>query len=325
MKLMAKKDLTSDIRNAARQLIRELGLLKLNNVPSNRTTQEWHALIEIQNQPNITIAKLGELLLLSKSRTSRVVTSLAKEHLVESSDGIDRREKLLQLTNKGVNEIQRIDEFTNKKVKGALTFLNLNEQNQIIAAMQLYSKALQKNRKLQEGIKIHTLSTSRVLRLQIIDMIENIQKNEFTLPITSDLNSGILKAEPEYYYNNSSNFWYAVDDNGKIVGSIGLKKINNTAAELKKFFVAANYRGRGISQKLLQVLIKTAIKHQFKYLYLGTVSKLQAANNFYEKYGFNKISANQLPPQFEKCFLDNVFFKVKCKDLESILLNQIRE
>jgi N-acetylglutamate synthase-like GNAT family acetyltransferase/DNA-binding MarR family transcriptional regulator len=322
---MTKKDLTSELRNAARQLIRDLGLLKLNSVPSNRTTQEWHALIEIQNQPNITIAKLGEILLLSKSRISRVVGSLIKEDLIKSTDGLDRREKLLQLTSKGSTEIRRIDDFTNKKVKGALTFLTLDEQRQIIEAMQLYSMALQKNRKLQEGIKIHTLSTSRVLRLQIIELIENIQKNEFSLPISPDLNSGILKAEGEYYYNNSYNFWYAVDDNGKIVGSIGLKKINDTCAELKKFFVAADYRGRGISQKLMQVLIKTAVKHQFKYLYLGTISKLKAANNFYEKYGFSKIRANQLPPHFDKCFLDNVFFKVKCNDLQSTLLNQIRE
>jgi hypothetical protein len=60
-------------------------------------------------------------------------------------------------------------------------------------------------------------------------MISDIQEKEFWIPITKETNSGVLKAEEEFYYNNSYNFWYAVNDEGKILGSIGRRLGRKTA------------------------------------------------------------------------------------------------
>ncbi|MDP1723930.1 MAG: GNAT family N-acetyltransferase [Alphaproteobacteria bacterium] len=147
-------------------------------------------------------------------------------------------------------------------------------------------------------------------------MIEHIQKNEFLLPITDDINACILKAEEDFYYNNSYNFWYAVDNNGIIIGSIGLKKIDNHRGEIKKFFVEQQYRKKGVAQKLMATLVKAAHKHHFDELYLGTVDTLQAAQSFYKKYGFSQITAQQLPLGFNICPVDTVFFKSNVKDLQ---------
>lgn len=317
-----KENIISELRHAARKLIRELGVLKLN-IPRNRAPQHWHTLIEIANEPNITISKLGHVLLLSSSSTSRIVKSLMKDGLVLSKDGLDKREKYLQITAKGLHEIKHIDEFSHLKIKGALEFLSEEDQNQIIDAMKKYSNALEKSRTSQEEIKIHTLSTSRTLRKQIIHMIETIQKHEFSLPITNEINACILKAENNFYFNKSYNFWYAINKDGAIIGSIGLKKINNDSAEIKKLFVNKKYRGKGVSRKLLNSLVKAASKHQFKYLYLGTVDILHAAQRFYEKHRFLRIAEEDLPLEFSKCSLDKIFYKVKIKDLKDSLSSQM--
>jgi len=312
-----------DLRRSARKLVRELGMLQLNMSRSNRTPQHWHALIEIMNEPDITIAKLGHMLLLSPSNMSRIVSSLAKEKLLVARNGSDKREKYLQITPKGRIELDHIDEFSIIKIKAALEYLTEEDQRQIINAMQKYADALKESRLFREKIKIHTLSTSRVLRKQIIGMIEDIQKQEFLLPITDELNISILKAEDDYYFNHSCNFWYAVDDAGTIIGSIGLKKINRHDAEIKKFFVSKAYRGKAVARKLLHVLLKAAVKHKFTYLYLGTVDILHAALRFYEKYDFTRINAADLPAEFIKCELDNVFFKVQTKALQAKLAAQM--
>lgn len=304
-----KEDYITELRHQSRKLIRELGMLQLDKAHSKGTPQHWHSLIEISKEPGITISKLGHLLLLSISATSRIINSLLKDKLVDFKYGVDKREKYLYLTEKGQNELKYIDKFSNTKIQGAFEFLTVDDQKQIIDAIQKYGNALEQSRLVREQIKILTLSTSRTIRKQIITLIEDIQKNEFLLPITDEINACILRAEEEFYYNNSYNFWYAVDKNGVVIGSIGLKKINYNTAEIKKFFVNKSYRGKGVAQKLMHTLTNAASKHHFHMLYLGTVDKLQAAHRFYEKYGFLKILKKQLPKEFIRCSLDTIFFK----------------
>lgn len=310
-----KKNNIDALRHVSRKLIRELGMLQLNSAHLKKTPQHWHALIEIGKEPGITGSKLGNLLLLSISAASRIVNALITQELVFVKEGSDKREKYLYLTDKGRAELKNIDEFSNTKIKGAFEFLTEEDQENIIQAIQKYANALERSREVRGQIKIHTLSTSRAIRKQIVAMIENIQRNEFLLPITDDINLCILKADEEFYYNKSYNFWYAVDHQGTVMGSIGLKKLDDHTGEIKKFFVAQSYRGKGVASKLMATLIKAALKHKFSELYLGTVGSLHAAHGFYKKYGFTQIAKADLPPTFSIGPLDTVFFKVKLEDL----------
>lgn len=297
------------LRYTARKLIRELGMLELDPENSQKTPGHWHALIEVAKSPGITISELGRLLIMSISTISRLVKSLAKNGFLNFKEGNDKREKSLFLTNKGQLEIQKINVFSDSKISGAFEFLTDEEIHQIISAITKYSEALEKSRAMREGIKIVTLSTSRTIRKQIVNMISDIQKNEFSIPITKETNSGVLKAEEEFYYNNSYNFWYAINNEGKILGSIGLKKISGHYGEIKKFFVIKEYRGKGVAQKLMDTLLKAALKHKFEFLFLGTVNKFHAAHKFYSKSGFTLIRQKDLPNEFEVNPLDNLFFR----------------
>ena len=311
-----KKESINTLRGVSRKLIRELGILQLNQPHLKKAPQHWHALIEVAKESGITTSQLGNMLLLSVSSTSRIVNALIGQDLVSFKEGRDKREKYLHITKKGQLEVATIDEFSNTMIKGAFEFLTEEDQDHIIHAIQKYGEALEKSRLIREQVKIHTLSTSRAIRKQIIAMIEHIQKAEFSLPITNDINICISRAEEEFYYNNSYNFWYAVDKNGSVIGSISLKKIDDQTGEIKKFFVAQNYRGKGVAVKLMNTLIKAASKHHFNSLYLGTVHTLHAAHGFYQKYGFSQITEQQLPPGFQIGPLDTVFFKVTVEGLK---------
>lgn len=309
-----------ELRNASRKLIRELGMLQLNEANSAQTPSHWHALIEINKEPGITISKLGHLLLLSNSTISRIIKALVKNGDVELREGVDKREKSLFLTEQGHAQIKEIDQFSEEKIHRAFEFLTPPEIQQILQSIALYANALEKSRLLREQIKITTLSTSRALRKQIMHMIAHIQKNEFHIPITEQTNISVLKAEEHFCYHHSCNFWYATDPNGNIIGCVGLKKVNENMGEIKKFFVLPEYRGKGVAQKLLQTLIKAALKHQFGFLVLGTVDKLKAAARFYQKSGLRLISPKELPPEFEKCHLDTHFFKGEINEVAALCL-----
>lgn len=308
-------DRINNLRHFSRKLVRELGMLQLNQSSVQMAPQHCHTLIEIAKEPGITISQLGNLTLLSTSQMSRIVNALLEDNLILFKDGIDKREKYLHLTPNGQQAINKIDEFSNAKILGAFEFLTQPDQDQIITAIGKYSEALEKNRLFREQVKILTISSSRSIRKQIINMIENIQKNEFQIPVSDDINVCILKAEDDFHYNNSYNFWYAIDDNGAVIGSIGLKKIDGNNAEIKKFFVTQAYRGKGVAQKLMNTLVKSAIKHDFEHLYLGTVDILHAAQRFYKKHGFEVITKSQLPDTFDICPVDSVFFKAKISNI----------
>lgn len=313
-----KKERINTLRHLSRRLIRELGILQLSKGQKN--PQYWHALIEISKEPEMTIAKLAEALLLSASTTSRFITSLVKQDLVAFKGGSDRREKHLFLTEKGTQDLENIDEFSNDKVKRAFEFLEVDDQKHIISAIQKYGDALEKGRLCRDQVKILTLSTSRTLRKQIIAMVENIQKGEFSLPIREDTNECVLKAEQEFYYNHSYNFWYATDNAGTIIGSIGLKKLDPKTAEIKKFFVDQSYRRKGVAQKLLMALTRAAEKHGFSRLYLGTIDCFQEALRFYEKYGFTQVSQQALPNTFKVNPLDSLFLTAKTEEIRKKLM-----
>lgn len=307
---MKEKQIES-LRNLSRKLVRELGMLQLSQSNSKTTPGHWHALIEISKEPGITISKLGHLLLISNSTVSRLVKSLAKHGLLELKAGYDKREKYLHLTSQGVEEVKKIDAFSKEKIIGAFEILTELEVKQVIESIDKYSEALEKSRMMREHVKIATISTSRVIRKQIINMVADIQKNEFEIPVSDEDNICILKAEEDFYYNNSYNFWYATDHNGKIVGSMGLKKLDDEYAEIKKVFVLKEYRGKGIAQRLMSTLLKAASKHGFKYLVLGMTQKLRGAQKFYNQYGFTEITKGMLHGKFVPSRFDTVFLRSK--------------
>ncbi len=307
----------SSLRQESRRLVREWGLLQLNQSLKGQIPSHCHALIEIGQEPGITITALSRLLLLSPSAMSRIIDSLGERKFVKTIGVMDKREKSLEITQKGLEEIKKIDAFSNPRIIGALDYLNDEDQKLILEAISKYANALEKSRLQRDNIKIHTLSTSRAIRQQIVHMIEKIQVDEFAIPITPDINASIFKAEENFSYNNRCHFWYATDETGLIVGSLGLKKIKDGCGEVKKFFVHKHYRGKGIAHKLMKKMVQAAKKNKFEYLYLGTVPLLKVAQNFYTKAGFERISKKDLPTEFEVCPLDSVFFKGHAKKIEA--------
>ena len=297
------------LRHTARKLIRELGILEIDPANTQKTPELCHALIEVAKKPGITISELGRLLLMTISTVSRLVKGMSKSGYLELKAGSDKREKSVYLTALGKEEVEKIDAFSDTKIIGALEFLSEDDVNQIISSISKYGEALEKSRKMREEIKVLTLSSSRIIRKQIVKMVADIQKEEFVIPINDETNAGILRAEEEYRYNQTFNFWYAVDGEGKVIGCIGLKKIGEKYGEVKKVFVVKEYRGKGVAQKLMDTLIKSAKKHRFETLFLGAVDKLKGAHKFYTKYGFHLIGKDELPACFEINPLDQLFFK----------------
>ncbi len=85
--------------------------------------------------------------------------------------------------------------------------------------------------------------------------------------------------------------WVAVDD-GIPVGSCGLYPTDGLplgCAELVKFYLSSDYRGKGVGKRLLQQCFESAVELGYSQLYLESFPELAKAVGMYEKAGFSSI------------------------------------
>ncbi len=92
-------------------------------------------------------------------------------------------------------------------------------------------------------------------------------------------------------YNTEGNkYWVAIDEFGKIVGGVGIGKLDGIeeVCELQKMYCLPEARGTGISHKLMGIALEYGAKY-YNRCYLETLENMVAAQKFYEKYGFERI------------------------------------
>lgn len=123
------------------------------------------------------------------------------------------------------------------------------------------------------------------------------------------------KFEPDgrhYFYDDIEIyfdvFFCLILDN-KVVGTVGLKKINDDTAELKALYLLKDLRGQGLGFKLINSVIDKAKEKGYKLILLDSMSKYKEALKLYEKVGFIKTERyndNQYADVFMKLVLDDI-------------------
>lgn len=95
----------------------------------------------------------------------------------------------------------------------------------------------------------------------------------------------------EIYGTEADRYWVAVDETGRIVGGVGIGRLAGAEdlCELQKMYCLPEARGTGAAHRLMETALRHAEKH-FRRCYLETLENMAAAQRFYEKYGFRRIS-----------------------------------
>ncbi|RFU65162.1 GNAT family N-acetyltransferase [Peribacillus glennii] len=144
---------------------------------------------------------------------------------------------------------------------------------------------------------------------EVVDLILEIQQEEYNVPITKDDQPDLFEIE-DFYQTGKGNFWVALY-NGKVVGTISLLDIGDSHVALRKLFVKKEFRGStyNTANLLLNRAIEWAREQSIKAIYLGTTPQFVAAHRFYEKNGFENIDVEELPDSFPILKVDKKFYK----------------
>ena len=130
--------------------------------------------------------------------------------------------------------------------------------------------------------------------------------------IASEFDEAITTGEINPETAIPENYWLAIAD-GKVIGTTAVVPIEDQAVVLKKMMLAKSFRGQGVATALLDKARNWSYENGYRQIFLGTMTQFKAAQRFYEKNGFERLSQTELPESFIHNPLDDVFFR---SDLE---------
>ena len=140
----------------------------------------------------------------------------------------------------------------------------------------------------------------------IVSLILNIQDNEAHIGLSLQEQPDLLDIHRSYQ-KTGGEFWIALAED-TVIGTIGLMVKEKHCAVLKKFFAKKEFRSKRVGLALYQELLQFAGRTGVQTIVLDTPAVARASHRFYEKAGFHKISASELPIAYAYPDRDSILY-----------------
>jgi putative acetyltransferase len=108
---------------------------------------------------------------------------------------------------------------------------------------------------------------------------------------------------PGPYVPPRGGLWLATS-NETGIGCVALRPLDDEAAEVKRMFVDAAWRGQGVGRALLEELVAGATARGYRTLRLGTLRDMTAAQSLYQSLGFAPIARYRPDELMETTFYE---------------------
>ena len=119
------------------------------------------------------------------------------------------------------------------------------------------------------------------------DLIFMVKEKKNALNRIPTLNDDLLDIDG-YYFNKGDMFWIMIDDNNRVIGSVGCNLLQNGEAVLHRLYVKSNLKRQGLGTKLLETAEDFARKNgkNVMKLHLGEKTTYFESGCFYPKHGY---------------------------------------
>lgn len=243
----------NQLRQNARSVVRELGLLNDAYFGIGVTLAERHFLIELNSCLYPTIGEIAERLLLDKSTASRLIAKAVKKGYVKySSDEKDKRKRILHLTDLGRKTLEAFEPIAFTQTKDALLTLTPEEIETVFQGVALYAKGL-KNSRLRNKITIAPITR---------------QDNAGLAHLYKEGMTSKEKIDPEWAnlfeaYQKKGFLYLVMKMDSNIIGGAGISPSQN-GCELKKMCFHPDMSEFGFDKILVDYCTKEAKKLGYK-------------------------------------------------------------
>ena len=94
--------------------------------------------------------------------------------------------------------------------------------------------------------------------------------------------------ELERHYAAPHGAFWVVRENDRVIGSVGVERLDATTAELHRLYVDAHARGRGLGQALVDAVFGWCRSEGLTRLVLWSDTRFAHAHALYERMGFRR-------------------------------------
>jgi len=139
---------SENLRELIRILVRNLDVLEKSDASCcGVTITQCHAIVEIGRMKKVSLVDLAELLGLDKSTMSRTINNLVEDGLVNRDlDSENRRYVSIQLTNKGTEVFNNIEESMDSYYSSIFSSIPENKRSQVLESLKLLTAAVKENK-----------------------------------------------------------------------------------------------------------------------------------------------------------------------------------
>lgn len=92
---------------------------------------------------------------------------------------------------------------------------------------------------------------------------------------------------------------------GKPVGCVALRPLDESTCEMKRLFVRSDFRGQGLGRALVETVLNEARQLGYATLKLDTLPFMREASRLYEAFGFVRC-----PPYYSTALEETVFLEL---------------
>ena len=118
-------------------------------------------------------------------------------------------------------------------------------------------------------------------------------------PATTDADLNDIESS---YLLSGGAFDVLIDPSGLTIGTIGLFPLGDGRCELRKMYLAAEHRRRGLGKMLLHHAVASAKRLGFARIELETASALKTAAQLYESFGFRPFVSEHMASRCDRAY-----------------------
>jgi putative acetyltransferase len=287
---MSQSNEVQRIRQATRQIVRDLDFMKSSVLSTGCSASEIHTLFELEARGELAVSELAEILRQDKSTASRNVRSLVENGLVrKTTDPADGRAYRLSLTQAGQEKAADVNRMANSQVGDALALLDDDDRARAIQGIELYARALQRSCKLYR-VEIRPIREADDAAMGSV--IRSVMTEFHAVGAGYSIEDPEVDAMSESYSGPGTDYFVAERD-GDILGGAGVGTLtgsDGTVCELRKMYVMPAGRGIGLGRKLLERCLEAARHSGYEQCYLETLRHMNQADRLYTKFGFKALN-----------------------------------
>lgn len=283
------------VRSFNRTVTRRIGVLEDHFLGRRRPFGESRLLYEI-GKDGTNVRELRARLRLDSGYVSRLLRSLEAQGLVETVPAPDdARMRRAQLTPNGHKEYDELDRRSDIAARSILSPLPDEQRQKLIAAMTQV-EALMRASEISIEAEPADGDAARWCLQQYFKLLDERFEGGYDTSNAAPADSAD--------FSPPNGVFLVARAGGQPVGCGGLKTAAPGVGEIKRLWVAANARGAGLGQRLLNDLEDAGRRLAYTVIRLDTNRSLTEAQALYLKNGYREV-----PPFNDDPYPDHWFEK----------------